>query len=75
MLLVLQGRGEESRDRQTDAQTEAADGEHFNSFQFWREPTPIVSNELLALLVSEVTARTTGHAHNTSSQTFYLLTG
>uniref|UniRef100_A0A3P9HU36 RNA-binding protein NOB1 n=1 Tax=Oryzias latipes TaxID=8090 RepID=A0A3P9HU36_ORYLA len=26
-----------------DGRSEAADGEHFNSFQFWREPTPIIN--------------------------------
>lgn len=36
-------------DKQTDSQT--ADSEHFNSFQFWREPLPSLDDDLLALLV------------------------
>lgn len=40
-----------NRPIQTEA-SEPADGEQFNSFQFWREPLPSVDSNLLELLVS-----------------------
>lgn len=49
--------------RQTPTETsDPADADQFNSFQFWREPLPLLDTQLLDLLVSWADRRlTTGH--------------
>lgn len=49
------------------AATLDAGSEHFNSFQFWREPVPALDSELLRLLVGATVCRSTTFSGSTAA--------